>query len=117
MIDSEYRRISGAHAAHLAALLLRSSLTHSEWARSGPRRRPTFLDHLDTRSLAVFGINHLVSCPRNSTHLRRPCGTSAALPSAVLAHARGGRSLRSSAAPCGCTTWPPNLSPTSRAGH
>jgi hypothetical protein len=53
------RRTFGAQALHLAAGLLRSSLTHDEWARSGPRRPTTFLEHLDTECLAAFGITHL----------------------------------------------------------
>src|SRR6266700_1469023 len=54
----------------LAARLLRSSLTHDEWARSGPRRRTTFLGHLAAESLADYLTDALVR-PQVVRHRRR----------------------------------------------
>src|SRR5436189_4136934 len=59
MSDSEYRRIFAAQAPHLAARLLRSSLTHDEWARCGPRRRTTIWGTWTTNTSPLFGITHL----------------------------------------------------------
>src|SRR5215467_13135531 len=71
------RRIFGAHAPHptpenphpitaiswgprdLAARLLRSSLTHDEWARSGPRRLTTIWGTWPPDASPPFGITHL----------------------------------------------------------
>jgi hypothetical protein len=49
-----------------SAGLLRSSLTHDEWARCGPRRRTTFLGHLDDESLAAL----LTHAPRAAAENR-----------------------------------------------
>ena len=53
MIDSDCRRIFGAHAPHLAGLLLRSSLTHWRMGSLRSSAQAHDLGHLATESLAV----------------------------------------------------------------
>ncbi len=54
MTDQVAGVLFDAHAPHLAARLLRSSVTPDEGAPSGPRRRTTFLGHLAAESLAAL---------------------------------------------------------------
>jgi glycine cleavage system transcriptional repressor len=68
MSDCDCRRIFGAHAPHLAALLLRSSLTHQRMGSLRSSAQTHDLGHLDTESLAA-NRNHssrmaLVDDPR-----------------------------------------------------
>src|SRR5579859_5131131 len=60
MNDSQPRRTFGPQAPHLAAQLLRSSLTHIQWARSGPRRRATIYGTWRPNASPRLGITHLL---------------------------------------------------------
>src|SRR6266545_691041 len=55
----QIRRIFDAHAPHLAAGLLRSSLTHGRMGSLRSSAPDHHLGHLAAEYLAKFGINHL----------------------------------------------------------
>src|SRR5215471_19889312 len=59
MSDAESGERFDAHAPHLAALLLRSSLTHPRMGSLRSSAQPHDLGHLAAKSLAAFGITHL----------------------------------------------------------